>query len=298
MTCFSLPHHCDEGIFFEKFCRTVSFCYNLGDKSNIKSGKSFMEKYAAIILAAGKGTRMGGAEGSEIPKVMYEIAGQPIIRHSVTLTEKAGIKKIVLVVGYKKELIEDYFGDEVEYAVQEQQLGTGHAVACAKSVVKGRSESVIVFYGDNPLYKPETIQKLIALYESPPAGGEKPTVAMLSVHFDDPMYWVFGRIIRDEADNVIGIVEQKDCDEEQLKITECNPGFYIFDADWLWENIEKLESNNVQHELYLTDMIKLAQAQKKRIVAMPVSEESEALGINNLEQLAAAEKILQQRIDS
>lgn len=249
-----------------------------------------MEKYAAIILAAGKGTRMGGEEGSEIPKVMYEICSQPIIRHSVTLTEKAGIKKIILVVGYKKELIEDYFKDEVEYAVQDQQLGTGHAVACAKSVVEGQAESVIVFYGDNPLYEPETIQNLIALYEK-----EKPTVAMLSVHFDDPMFWAFGRIVRDEVGEVVGIVEHKDCDEEQLKITECNPGFYIFDADWLWENISRLKTENVQHELYLTDMIHLAREQNKRIIAMPVPEESEALGINTPEQLKEAGLILASR---
>jgi len=249
-----------------------------------------MEKYAAIILAAGKGTRMGGAEGSEIPKVMYEIVGEPIIRHSVTLTRKAGIQRIVLVVGYKKELIENYFGNEVEYAIQNKQLGTGHAVACAKSVVKGMSESVIVFYGDNPLYKPETIQKLITLYEK-----EKPTVAMLSVHFDDPMFWAFGRIIRDEEGEVVGIVEHKDCDKEQLKITECNPGFYIFDAAWLWDNIAKLDTENAQHELYLTDMIYLAKEQGKRIVAMPVSEESEALGINTKEQLEAAGEVLGSR---
>ncbi|MCX6809104.1 MAG: NTP transferase domain-containing protein, partial [Candidatus Berkelbacteria bacterium] len=175
-----------------------------------------MEKYAAVILAAGKGTRMGSGEGSEIPKVMYLLDGEPIIHSSVELVKVAGIEKIVLVVGYKRELVEEYFGDEVEYAVQEQQLGTGHAAAMAEGVLRGKAESIIVFYGDNPLYKPETVRALINLYENP-VTGDKPTVAMLSVNFEDPMSSFFGRIIRDEDGEVVGIVEQKDCSENQLK---------------------------------------------------------------------------------
>ncbi len=245
------------------------------------------EQYAAVILAAGKGTRMGKKDGSDIPKVMFPLAGKPIIYHSVELTKKAGIKKIVLVVGYKKEMIEEYFGDSIEYAVQDKQLGTGHAAACAKSILKNKAESIIVFYGDNPLYKPETIKKIIKLYEK-----EKPTIAMLSVNFDDPVYWVFGRIIRDKKGYVKEIIEQKDCNKEQIQIKECNPGFYIFNANWFWKNCGKLKTNNAQGEYYLTDMIKIAVDQGKKVVAMPVSEESEALGINTLEQKEQAEKIL------
>jgi len=254
-----------------------------------------MEKYAAIILAAGKGTRMNEGLASPIPKVMFELLGKPIIEHSVNAVEAAGVKKIVLVVGYKKELVMEHMDSRVEYAVQEEQLGTGHAAAMAKGVLKDKAESIIVFYGDNPLYKPETIRRLIEVYENPSV-GEKPTVAMLSVNFDNPIYWVFGRIIRDSNGEVIGITEQKDCNEEELKIKECNPGFYIFDARWFWENIDKLETNNAQKELYLTDMIKIAKAQNKRIIAIPVSEESEALGINTQEQLKQAEEVLQSRI--
>ncbi len=249
-----------------------------------------MEKYAAIILAAGKGTRMNNGEESQIPKVMYRLSGEPIIYYSVKLIHDADITKVVLVVGYKRETIEDYFGKSVEYVVQEQQLGTGHAALQAKEKLEGKSAAVIVFYGDNPLYKPETIQKLISLYEQ-----EKPTVAMLSVNFDDPIYWVFGRIIRDEKGEVTGIIEQKDCDEAQLKIKESNPGFYIFDSSWLWANIDKLQANNAQHEYYLTDLISLAKSQDKKIIAMPVSGEAEALGINTQEQLKQAEEILRQR---
>ncbi len=249
-----------------------------------------MEKYAAVILAAGKGTRMNEGVASPIPKVMFEAAGKPVIYHSVKLIKDAGIKKVVLVVGYRKELIEEYFGDEVEYAVQEQQLGTGHAAAQARSVLKGKAESIIVFYGDNPLYKPETVRRLIDLHEK-----EKPTIAMLSVVFNNPRFWAFGRIIKDESNHVVDIVEQKDCSEEQLDIEECNPGFYIFDADWFWGNYDKLSTNNAQGEYYLTDMIKIAANQNKKVLCIPVSEIGEGLGINNPEQLKKAEEILQRR---
>ncbi|MDO8444135.1 MAG: NTP transferase domain-containing protein [bacterium] len=249
-----------------------------------------MKKYAAVILAAGKGTRMNDGKESSIPKVMYEIAGKPIIDWSVKLTKDAGINKIVLVVGYKKELIKDYFDGKVEYAVQEQQLGTGHAAASARPVLEGKSESIIVFYGDNPLYKPETVRKLINLYET-----EKPTIAMMTVFFDNPEFWAFGRIVKDENGHVIDIIEQKDCTPEQLKIEECNPGFYVFDASWLWQNVDKLETNNAQGEFYLTDMVRIAVRQGKKVVSMPVSEIGEALGINSPEQQKKAEEIILRR---
>lgn len=248
------------------------------------------EKYVAIILGAGKGTRMNEGRASEIPKVMFKLNSEPIIKHSVRLIKNAGIKKIVVVVGYKKEMVMDYLGGEVDYAVQDEQLGTGHAVMMAEKNLKGKAESLIIFYGDSPLYKSESIRKLIELYE-----GEKPTVAMLTVIFEDPIFWAFGRIIRDQNNNVIGIVEQKDCSPEQLKIKESNPGFYIFNAQWLWENLSKLESNNNQKEYYLTDMIKIACEQGKKVVAIPVEEEEEALGINTPEQLKQAEDVLKKR---
>lgn len=249
-----------------------------------------MEKYAAVVLAAGKGTRMNNGDSSPVPKVMFEIKGKPVIRYSVDLIKNAGIEKVVLIVGYMKEMVEDFFDGEVEYAVQEEQLGTGHAVMQAEKLLKDKCGNVIIFYGDCPLYKPETIKKLMAVYEE-----RQPTIAMLSVVSDDPTG--YGRIIRDANDlnHVAGIVEHKDCTPEQLKIKEWNPGFYIFDGKWLWENINKLSTDNVQHEYYLTDLIGMAVDQDKRLFAMPVSEENEALGINTLEQLKEAEVALEQR---
>lgn len=247
-----------------------------------------MEKYAAVILAAGKGTRMNEGLASPIPKVMFEINGKPIIDWSVKLVKDAGIEKIILVVGYKKELIEKYFGDQVEYAIQVEQLGTGHAALMAQEFAEGKAESAIIFYGDCPLYKSETVKKVISYYEK-----EKPTIAMLTAISKDA--GVYGRVFRNEKGDVASIVEYKDCTEEQRKNNEWNPGFYIFDGDWLWQNITELSNENAQKEYYLTDLITMAKEQSKRIIAMPVSEESEAMGINTREQQAEAEKILQER---
>lgn len=249
-----------------------------------------MEKYAAVILGAGKGTRMNEGQASPIPKVMFPILGEPVIKYSVESIRNAGIEKIVVVVGYKQELVREYLGDKVEYAVQDEQLGTGHAAMMAESILKDKAENIIVFYGDNPLFKPESIKKLIDLFES-----EHPTIGMLTVIFENPVFWGFGRIIRDQNDEIIGIVEQKDCNEEQLKIKECNPGFYIFNAAWFWENVNKIEANNTQKEFYLTDIIAIAKEQGKKIIATPVSEENEAHGINTPEQLKKAELIIKAR---
>lgn len=251
-----------------------------------------MQNYAAVILAAGQGTRMNAGLASPIPKVMFKLLDKPIIYWSAKLIKDAGIERVVLVVGYKKEMIQQYFGNKVEYAVQEEQLGTGHAAAQAKYLLGGQTEAVIVFYGDNPLYKTETVRKLIAEFEN-----EKPTIAMLSVIFENPEFWAFGRIIRDANNEVIGITEQKDCLPEQLKIKESNPGFYIFNAAWLWANIDNLKNNNAQKQYYLTDLIEMAGNQGKRVLAIPVSEEAEALGINTPEQLQQAEEVLKNRDD-
>lgn len=249
-----------------------------------------MEKIAAVVLAAGKGTRMNEGQSSPIPKVMFKIHNRPMIEYSIENLKNTGINKIVLVVGYKKELVMNDVGDKVEYAIQEEQLGTGHAAMQARKNLEGKVEAVIVCYGDMPLFKPETIKNLIKEYDE-----QKPTIAMLSVEFNNPEYWAYGRIFRDENGYVEAITEQKDCSTEQLRIKESNPGFYIFDAEWLWANFGKLSTNNSQHEYYLTDMIHIAKEQGKKIIAVKVSEENEVLGINTQDQLQRVEEILNQK---
>lgn len=244
-------------------------------------------KITGIILAAGKGTRMND---DSKPKVMFDLNGKPLVDYCIENLRNSGVNDITLVVGYKQDVIRKYFGDSINYAEQKELLGTGHAVMSAKAEVEGTSDAVLVRYGDMPLYTDETLKRLINIFKK-----EKPTIAMLSVIFEDPVYWAYGRIIRNEGGDVEEIIEQKDCNKGQLKIKECNPGFYMFDAKWLWSNIEKLKTNNAQGEYYLTDMIGLAKSQGKKVVGIPVTSSDEALGINTPEQLQKAEGIVQNR---
>lgn len=240
----------------------------------------------AVVLAAGKGTRMGSSEGSEIPKVMFEVHGKPLIRYSVDNLEQAGLDKIVLVVGYKKELIEEYFGDEVEYAVQEQQLGTGHAVISAKDKIRN-SEAVLICCGDMPLFSPETIKALLTTYDK-----EIPVIALLSVKSDNQTFNGFGRIVRSDDGYVDRIVELRDCTDDERMIDEFNVGFYIFNTEWLLEALDKIKTGNAQGEYYLTDVIGIAKEDGKKIVAINIENETEALGVNTPEQLKEVENVL------
>ncbi len=247
-------------------------------------------KIAAVILGAGKGTRMNEGKASDTPKAMLMANNKPLLEYLINTFKKAEIDRVVIVIGYKKETIIDYFGDKVEYAIQDKQLGTGHAAMMAEKNLKGEVDAVIVCYGDMPLYKPETIKHLVDAYEK-----EKPTIAMLTVDFEDPEFWAYGRIIRNSDGYAEAIVEQKDCNSEQLKIKESNPGFYIFDSNWVWENFHKLSTANSQGEYYLTDMVAVAKEQGKKIIAVKVSEENEVFGINSPEQLKKIEEVLDSR---
>lgn len=243
---------------------------------------------AAVVLAAGKGKRMGSENGSEIPKVMFKANGKPVVSYLIQSLHDAGLKKIVLVVGYKQEIVREYFKDEVEYAVQEEQLGTGHATMSARKNLEKKSDAVIVCCGDAPLFKSETITRLIELFKN-----DHPTIALITVGYSDPTG--YGRIVRDENGNVEAIIEHKDCTDEQLMIEECNAGFYIFDSNWLWENLANIKTDNAQGEYYLTDVVKMAKEQGKKIGAVKVSDEAEVLGINTPEQLKQVEEILLSR---
>lgn len=245
-----------------------------------------MKEICAVVLAAGQGKRMSASEAG-IPKVMFEVLGKPMIRYGVDHLHQAGIDDIILVVGFAKEKIMEYFGDEVSYAIQEKQLGTGHAVMQAKLKVSNNFQATLVHYGDHVLYQPETIKKLVLAYQK-----EQPTIAMLTNFFDDPMRYAFGRIIRDKDGNIIASIEQKDCNEEQLEIKECNPCFYIFNTEWLFENLEKLNNNNAQGEYYLTDLVGMAVKQGRTISSVTVDDWHEVIGINSPEHLKEVEEYI------
>ena len=200
----------------------------------------------AIMLAAGKGTRMK----SKKSKLVQKIYGKEIIKRAVENASKGGIDNIVAVVGYMKEEVMAVLGDSVQYALQEEMLGTGHAVMQARKYLEGKKGKVLILNGDHPIIRPETLKRL---YEESIKREESGTI--LSIYYDKPN--MYGKIIHDEKGNVTEIVEYKDCNEEQLKINEVNMGMYCFDIEELLKALDELTTDNAQGEYYLTDVMKI-----------------------------------------
>lgn len=240
---------------------------------------------SALILAAGAGTRMKSAK----PKVAHEIMGKPLVRWVVDAAHAAGITNVVGVMGHGREAVEPLLSD-VTTVLQEQQLGTAHAVLAAREALAGKTGSLVVLTGDSPLVRPETIQELIRTREEANAA-----VVVLTMEAEDPTG--YGRIIRDAAGDVQEIVEQKDCTLEQAAVTECNSGFYCFDIETLFAALEEVSTDNAQGEYYLTDVLGIARSQGKRVLACVAADPTECLGVNSRIQLAQATKVLQQRIN-
>lgn len=243
--------------------------------------------FAVVILAAGKGKRMGG----DVPKVLRLVGNKPIIKHLVDSVLISGVaERPVVVVCDENTLIQDVLGKSCDYAVQAEQLGTGHAVACARPMLEDKAKRILVFYGDMPFVSKETILKLKET-ESKDDG----VLILFTTEVDDFADWRqsfynFGRIIRDENGKIIAIKEKKDCLLEELEIKEINPGFYCFDASWLWPHLEKLDNKNSQGEFYLTDLVKQAMAEGHKIHSIKI-DPRECLGINTPEELALANKL-------
>ena len=224
---------------------------------------------------------------ADIPKVLVEVAEEPMIEHLLRVIED----RPLVVVGFQAEKVKAQLGDRAEYVLQEEQLGTGHAVACAQDQLNEFDGPVVVLYGDHPLVSKETIEKLLNLYHE-----NKANVSMLTTElsdFDDwrEGFYSFGRIVRDTNNNIAAIREMKDSSEEEKNIKEVNPGYYCFDSQWLWKNINKLRNENKQNEYYLTDLVELAVAQNDFIPSFKVAAK-ECLGVNTKEQLKLVEKFL------
>ena len=240
----------------------------------------------AIVLAAGAGTRMK----SEKPKVVHEVLGKPLIRWVVDTARQAGAEQIICVLGHKREQVEPLVADDTTVVVQLEQKGTADAVAVCRTAVSEGTKSVLVLNGDCPLITPQTLTELVKARETSNAG-----VAVLTMEAPDPQG--YGRIVRDAGGMVECIVEQKDCDEVQAAITECNSGFYCFDASMLFEALAKVDSNNSQGEFYLTDVIQIARESGRAAIGVKAEDVDECLGVNTRVQLAEATKILQLRIN-
>jgi bifunctional UDP-N-acetylglucosamine pyrophosphorylase/glucosamine-1-phosphate N-acetyltransferase len=246
-----------------------------------------MAETVAIILAAGGSTRMN----TQLAKVLHEVCGRPMLAYVLDACRKVGIKKICVVVGFGAEQVQEQFAnaEDVVWVRQDEQLGTGHAVACCKEHLEGFDGQVLVLCGDGPLIRSHTLKALIEKHES---GRSAATLA--TAVLDDPTG--YGRIVRDAYGNMQGIVEDSDCTPEQRTIKEINPSNYLFNCKILFEAIEKVKPDNVKKEYYLTDAVSGIIATDHKVEAITAVPPDEAVGINSRAQLSAASKIMQQRI--
>ena len=230
---------------------------------------------AAVILGAGKGTRMK----SELPKVFHKILDKPLLQYVIETVQKLFPQKICIVVGYNKQVILDYFKDwNLCFVSQDEQLGTGHAVAQAESDLANFRGSLLVLNGDMPLIKEETLKKLVAFHHE-----RKSKATVLTAQLKDP--GAFGRIVRDEQGRILKIVERKDASAEELKLNEINTGTFCFDAQTLFETLKKVTPENAQKEYYITDTIELLKTEGQPVFAFLTEDEKEAIGVNTKEEL-------------
>lgn len=239
----------------------------------------------AVILAAGQGTRMK----SKLYKVLHPVCGMPMVEHVKGNVSQLGVEKIVTIVGHGAEKVRDQLGDSSDYALQEEQLGTAHAVQQAASLIEGKPGTTLVVCGDTPLIRTETMQSLLDHHKSTDA---KATI--LTAIADNPTG--YGRIIRDGNGQVSKIVEQKDASADEQQVNEINTGTYCFDNEALFEALKLVSNDNVQGEYYLPDVIEILQKQSEIVAAYATDSFEETLGVNDRVALSQAEGIMRARI--
>ena len=245
-----------------------------------------MSKVKAIVLAAGKGTRMQ-SETCRLPKVLRQACGKPLLYHVLRQLDFLKPEDIVLVVGYLHEEVEAAFPGYAA-ALQEPQLGTGHAVQCAEAYLKAFDGTVLVCYGDMPLVRREVYEELLRRHA---ASGAQCT--LLSGTCEEPL--PYGRVLTDGDDNFIAVVEDRDCTPEQRAIRDLNVGIYAFDCHALLDGLSRLQNHNVQKEYYLTDVPALIQASGGRVRVYKAALNEQIIGVNTPEQLAETERYLRLR---
>lgn len=243
------------------------------------------QKLHALILAAGKGTRMK----SELPKVVHPILGRPMVAYVIDAVNAVGCDRTILVTGYKSELVRDALDStNLHYVEQTEQLGTGHAVQCYAQDCREKPDNLLVVCGDTPLISVETLQKMVEIHKQ-----QKPAVTMMTLMMNEPGN--YGRILRQNG-AVKAIREAKDCSKEELEVKEVNLAVYLFAADFLFENIFSLTPNNRQKEYYLTDLIEIAVKKGLQVASCIEKDEASTLGINSRQHLAEISQILQKQI--
>ncbi len=239
-------------------------------------------KYSVVILAAGKGRRM---KSEELPKVLVPLAGKPLIGHVLGLTNRLKPERTVLIVGFHKEKVVEYVNSlgmgKIDYTIQEEQLGTGHAVSMTEPMLGDYSGSVLILSGDVPLLTQKTVETFINRHYS-----NKDDISVLSAEAPEPDG--YGRIVRDIEGNLLEIVEQKDASEEEKQISEINSGIYFVKAGLLYPALRKVKNNNAQGEYYLTDIVDVIRKEGGRISALQFADFDELQGINSQEDLERA----------
>jgi len=239
-----------------------------------------------VILAAGQGTRMK----SELPKVMHRVAGRPMVRYVLDAASALQPSALVVVVGYGADMVRETLGEDVAYAVQTEQLGTGHAVQQAEQAVAGRAPTVLVLYGDTPLLRPETLQALVEHHRS-----QEAAVTLLTFRPEDPTG--YGRIVRDgDTGQVRAIVEHKVATPAQRTIKEVNSGLMCLQDEWLWPNLARVQ-RHPGGEVYLTELVALACQQDQTVAALAVADPLEVIGVDTRLKLAQAEGHMRRRIN-
>lgn len=255
-----------------------------------------MPKKTAIVMAAGKGTRME----SDLPKVLVKVCGRPMVEYVLDAIRTAGVERTIVVVGYRADDVRAALADRspankggIEFALQAEQLGTGHAVMCCRELLfehesADYDNAVLVVAGDSPMMESKSLRALLDAYEKSPAA-----CIIGTTHKENPTG--LGRIIRDADGKFIGIVEEKDATEEQRLITEVNMSYYVFRCGDLLSALGQLKTDNTQGEYYITDCPAVFLEEGKEVRALAVLKPSEAMSINNLSELAVVEEAMGER---
>ena len=243
-----------------------------------------MNTLKAVILAAGKGTRMK----SDLPKVVHTIDDKCLVDYVIDAAKGAGATDICLVVGYKADVVKSSIAaTDVTFAMQAEQLGTGHAVKCAKDFL-GKEGQTMILFGDTPLITAETLKRLLDYHTK-----HQDAVTVLSAKIDDPTG--YGRIIRDAEGNFVKSVEHKDASEEELASHEINSGMYLFDTAQLKAALDQIKPNNAQGEYYLPDTLTIIKEKGYRVDAYALDDATDITGVNDQVQLAEAAEIIRKR---
>jgi UDP-N-acetylglucosamine pyrophosphorylase len=240
---------------------------------------------AAIIMAAGKGTRM---KDSSKAKVMYEVLGKPMVHYVLDLAKMLKASRVIVIVGYQRDTVIQYLQNShpnVEIAVQEEQLGTGHAIMQSEATLKGFSGDVVVLSGDVPLLTADSVQELIDHHQQTAASA-----TILTADFTDPTG--YGRIVRNSDGSVKRIVEHKDATEEERHVKEINSGIYVFNGQKLFDGLKHITPQNVQNEYYLTDVFEYFWKRLWKVSALKTLHVEEIIGVNTVDQLEEVKQVL------